>query len=105
QSSDTDGTSASYIWRNAAGTQIATGANPTVRLPDGSQVITLTVTDDLGIVATDTVTINVAVAPTRTTLSELPELTPNQRKMAQTLDSLCPRLAQAATLTSEQSAL
>ena len=105
QSADTDGAIASFVWRNAAGTQIATGANPTVRLADGSQVITLQVTDDLGIVATDTVTINVAVAPTRTTLSELTELTPNQRKMAQALDSLCPRLAQAATLNSEQSAL
>jgi outer membrane autotransporter protein len=105
QSTDTDGTIATYVWRNAAGTQIATGANPTVRLPDGAQVITLTVTDDLGIVATDTVTINVAVAPTRTTLSELPDLSPNQRKMAQALDSLCPRLAQSATLTSEQAAL
>ena len=104
-STDTDGTIASYLWRNAAGAQIATGANPTVRLPDGSQVITLTVTDDLGIAATDSVTINVATAPTRTTLSEIPDLTPNQRKMAQALDSLCPRLSQAATLTSEQAAL
>ena len=104
-STDTDGTIASYVWRNAAGAQIATGANPTVRLPDGSQVITLTVTDDLGIAATDSVTINVATAPTRTTLSEIPDLTPNQRKMAQALDSLCPRLSQAATLTSEQAAL
>jgi outer membrane autotransporter protein len=104
-STDTDGTIASYMWRNAAGAQIATGANPTVRMPDGSQVITLTVTDDLGIAATDSVTINVATAPTRTTLSEIPDLTPNQRKMAQALDSLCPRLSQAATLTSEQAAL
>ena len=104
-STDTDGTIASYVWRNAAGAQIATGANPTVRMPDGSQVITLTVTDDLGIAATDSVTINVATAPTRTTLSEIPDLTPNQRKMAQALDSLCPRLSQAATLTSEQAAL
>jgi outer membrane autotransporter protein len=104
-STDSDGTITTYVWRNAAGTQIATGANPTVRLPDGSQVITLTVTDDLGIAATDTVTINVATAPTRTTLSEIPDLTPNQRKMAQALDSLCPRLSQAETLTSEQAAL
>ena len=104
-STDTDGTIASYVWRNAAGTQIATGANPTVRLPDGSQAITLTVTDDLGIAATDSVTINVATAPTRTTLSEIPDLTPNQRKMAQALDSICPRLSQSETLTSDQAAL
>ena len=105
-SADTDGTIASYVWRNAAGTQIATGANPTVRLPDGSQIITLTVTDNLGIVSTDTVTINIAVAPTRTTLSEIPDLTPNQRKMAQALDDLCPRLAQSDTqLTADQQAL
>lgn len=108
QSSDGDGTIASFVWRNAAGTQIATGANPTVRLPDGSQVITLTVTDDLGIAATDSVTINVAVAPARSSLSDLTGLTTNQRKMAQALDDICTRLAQAGSeqpLTSEQSAL
>jgi outer membrane autotransporter protein len=105
-SADTDGTIASYLWRNAAGTQVATGANPTVRLPDGVQVITLTVTDGLGIAATDTVTINIGVAPTRTTLSEIPDLTPNQRKMAQALDDLCTRLSQVDTqLTGEQQAL
>jgi outer membrane autotransporter protein len=94
------------VWRNAAGTQIATGANPTVRLPDGAQIITLTVTDDLGIVSTDTVTINVAVAPQRTTLTELTGLTPNQRKMAQALDSICTRLSQSdQPLTPEQAAL
>jgi outer membrane autotransporter protein len=107
-STDTDGAIATFVWRDAAGLPIATGANPTVRLPDGSKVITLTVTDDLGIISTDTVTINVAVAPARTTLSEIPDLTPNQRKMAQALDTLCPRLTQAAQqlpLTADQNAL
>ncbi|MGH8185676.1 MAG: Ig-like domain-containing protein, partial [Steroidobacteraceae bacterium] len=108
QSSDGDGTIASFTWRNAAGTTIATGANPTVRLPDGSHVITLTVVDDAGISSTDTVTINVAVAPTRATLSSIPNLTPNQQRMANALDSLCPRLTQASRtqpLAAEQTAL
>lgn len=108
QSSDGDGTIASFTWRNAAGTTIATGANPTVRLPDGSHVITLTVIDDAGVSSTDTVTINVAVAPTRATLSSIPNLTPNQQRMASALDSLCPRLTEASRtqpLDAEKTAL
>lgn len=37
-----------YVWTNAQGAQIATGANPTVRLPDGVNQITLAVTEDDG---------------------------------------------------------
>ena len=58
-SSDPDGTIVSYVWRNAAGAQIATGANPQVRLPDGDNTITLTVTDNSELSASDTVVITV----------------------------------------------
>ena len=62
-SSDAGGEIASYAWRNAAGAQIATGVNPQVRLPDGANVITLTVTDNDGLTATDSVRITVAAPP------------------------------------------
>ncbi|HEY4368005.1 MAG TPA: autotransporter domain-containing protein [Steroidobacteraceae bacterium] len=62
QSSDPDGTIASYQWLLGQSTVIATGATAQVRLPDGPQVITLRVTDNSGGVATDTVNITVAAA-------------------------------------------
>ncbi len=65
QSSDPDGTIASYVWRNSAGAQLATGANPQVRLPDGSTTIVLTVTDNRGATDTDSVVITVAAPPGR----------------------------------------
>ena len=60
QSTDADGTIASYEWLVGQSTVIASGPNPTVRLADGPQTITLRVTDDLGGVGTATVTITVA---------------------------------------------
>jgi len=57
-SSDPDGTIRSYVWREG-GSQIATGANPTVTLSVGQHTITLTVTDNGGLTDTDTVTIAV----------------------------------------------
>lgn len=67
-SSDPDGTVASYIWRNAQQEQIATGSNPTVSLPNGVHALTLTVTDNDGIAASDTVqiTVNAPQPPTAT---------------------------------------
>ncbi|MEO0595625.1 MAG: Ig-like domain-containing protein, partial [Chloroflexota bacterium] len=57
-SSDADGTIVSYEWSfGVEGT--ASGATPTVTLPLGETVITLTVTDDEGVTDTDTVTVNV----------------------------------------------
>ena len=104
-STDSDGTIATYVWSDA-GTQVATGPNPTVTLPDGNHLITLTVTDNNGATATDTVAINVAVAPPRQTLSDLPDLTPNQKSMAENLDDLCARLSNSQTpLGTEQRAL
>ncbi len=60
-SSATDGI-ASYVWQDAAGEQLATGATPTLRLPDGTNVLTLAVTSNAGITSTDSVTITVAAA-------------------------------------------
>ncbi|HWK73122.1 MAG TPA: autotransporter domain-containing protein [Povalibacter sp.] len=64
------GTISSYVWTNSQGTQIATGPTPTVRLPDGVNPITLTITEELGsssaalLSLTATTTVNVTVQPT-----------------------------------------
>ena len=57
-STDSDGTITSYTW-SEGGVEIATGATPTVDLAVGTHVITLTVTDNDGLTATDDVTITV----------------------------------------------
>jgi hypothetical protein len=58
-SSDSDGTIVSYVW-SLDGAQIATGPTPTVGpFPVGSHMITLTVTDDQGDSATDTMILTV----------------------------------------------
>jgi hypothetical protein len=56
-SSDPDGDSLSFTWTGSFGT--ATGATPTVSLPLGTHVITLTVKDGLGASSTDTVTVKI----------------------------------------------
>ncbi|MEN6384976.1 MAG: LamG-like jellyroll fold domain-containing protein [Phycisphaerales bacterium] len=63
-SSDSDGTISSYTWleNNAS---IASGASPTVNLTVGTHTITLRVTDNGGLTATDIVVITVT-APTQT---------------------------------------
>lgn len=66
-SSDADGTISTYAWleNNAS---IASGVNPAVTLNVGTHTITLKVTDNGGLTATDTVVITVnAPAPTDTT--------------------------------------
>jgi hypothetical protein len=60
-SSDPGGAIQSYVWREG-GSQIATGANPTVTLSVGQHTITLTVTDNGGLTDTDTVTIAVSAS-------------------------------------------
>ncbi|WP_026135740.1 PKD domain-containing protein, partial [Nafulsella turpanensis] len=58
ESADEDGTIESYSW-SLAGAVIATGVNPVVTLPVGSQQIVLTVTDDDGLTDTDEVEIKI----------------------------------------------
>jgi len=58
-SSDADGTIVSYSWTEG-GTQLATGANPSVTLAVGTHLIDLTVTDDGGATSTDQVSVTVA---------------------------------------------
>ena len=61
-SADNDGTIVSYIWTEN-GTQVASGANPTVGIAVGSHTITLTVTDDDGATNSDEVVV-IVNAPT-----------------------------------------
>jgi outer membrane autotransporter protein len=99
---DANGTIVSYRWmRN--GLQIAAGANPTVRLPDGDNLLTLIVTDDEGNTALDDVLIAIAQPPFVAILSALPGLTENQRSVAVAMDTFCPRLqTRAAELSGDQ---
>ena len=60
-SSDPDGSISSYEW-SEDGTQIATGATPTVNLATGSHTITLKVTDNEGATDSDDVVITVGTA-------------------------------------------
>ena len=55
---DSDGQIASYVWKEGD-TQLATGVNSTISLDVGKHTITLIVTDDDGVSASDTVTITV----------------------------------------------
>jgi outer membrane autotransporter protein len=66
--SDPDGTISSYVWTDSRGIQIATGATPTLSLPDGISEITLIVTDDSGDKATNTArdTVAITIAGTQT---------------------------------------
>lgn len=101
-SSDADGTIVSYQWI-LDGVAIATGSTPTVHLPDGENLITLIVSDELGNTASDVVTITIAQPAFVAILSALPGLTENQRSVAVAMDTLCPRLqARAQTLAGDQ---
>ena len=105
QSSDPDGTIASYAWF-VGGTALGNGATLQTRLPDGISVVTLVVTDDDQATASDTVQVNVAAAPRIERLSEIPELTRQQLAIARGVDGTCGRLLDAsrteASLTAEQ---
>jgi WD40 repeat protein len=57
-STDPDGTVVSYSWTEND-VEIATGVTPTIDLPVGEHTITLTITDDDGLTASDTVAITV----------------------------------------------
>ena len=60
-SSDPDGTIVAYSWAEN-GVELATGPTPSVDLALGAHTLTLTVTDDSGLTASDEVTITVTTA-------------------------------------------
>jgi len=62
-STDADGTIINFAW-SLGPTILASGPNPgaTLTLPQGTTTVTLTVTDDLGATATDTIIVNVLAA-------------------------------------------
>lgn len=106
QSTDSDGTIASYQWFRQTGSSseeaLGTGVTLNASLPDGVNVIRLQVTDNAGLTASDTTQITVNAAPERTPLAELPNLTPNQQKMAVALDRICSELDGSDALTPDQ---
>lgn len=95
-SSDADGTIVSYQW-TLDGEPLTAGATANVRLPDGDNLIMLTVVDDDGNSATDEVRISVAATPFVPLLSAIAGLTPNQLSVAVAMDTLCPRLSSRAS--------
>jgi hypothetical protein len=70
-STDLLGTISSYSWR-VAGSQVATGATPTITLPVGVTTVELIVTDNLGWTNADTVLITIEEAPVGPTCPECP---------------------------------
>ena len=101
-STNTDGPIAIFQWFQS-GQAIATGPTANVRLPDGGNAITLVVFDERGNSAAANVRITVGRVPADDPLSQLPNLTPNQRRLADALDSLCPRLRTSqASLVEDQ---
>jgi outer membrane autotransporter protein len=104
-STDPDGTITSYQWLEGQ-TVLGTGPTIQVKLTDGAHLITLRVTDNNGVISTDTVTINVAAAA-RVQVSQLaPFLPPNEAAMAAGIDSVCNRLLnKQGPLTSDQADL
>jgi len=67
-SSDSDGTIASWVWREGS-TTIATGSSANVTLSVGTHTIVLTVTDDDGATSTDTVVVTVGTSAAPFTLT------------------------------------
>lgn len=106
-STDADGQIASYRWSRIADdveTELGTSSSPTLqaRLPNGENLIQLIVTDNAGLQASDTVTITVAAGPVITTLADLPNLSPNQRRVALALDRICNQLRDLSGLSADQ---
>ena len=67
-SSDSDGSIVSYEWREGA-TLLTTGVSPTLSFALGNHTVTLTVTDNDGATASDSVQINVAAESSGVTLA------------------------------------
>jgi outer membrane autotransporter protein len=71
---DPEGEALTFAWFSGNRVPLATGANPTVGLPEGVTTLTLEVTDASGAVGTDTVVITVN-APSRPTANAGPDQT------------------------------
>jgi uncharacterized protein YhjY with autotransporter beta-barrel domain len=107
-STDADGQIATYRWSRITDgeteTELGTSSSPTLqtRLPNGENLIRLLVTDNSGLQASDTVTITVDAGPVITTLADIPNLSPNQRRVALALDRICNQLRDLSGLTADQ---
>jgi uncharacterized protein YhjY with autotransporter beta-barrel domain len=107
-STDADGTIVTYRWSRITDgeteTLLGSSGSPTLqtRLPNGENLIQLLVTDNVGLQSSDTVTIMVADGPAITTLSDIPNLSPNQRRVALALDRICGQLRELSELTGDQ---
>jgi uncharacterized protein YhjY with autotransporter beta-barrel domain len=92
-STTTTGTITAYNWFLDTGTEsreaLGSGVTLSTALPDGVNNVILEVTNSAGLTSADSVQISVDAAPDRTTLSELPNLTPNQKRLASALDGIC----------------
>jgi hypothetical protein len=97
-STDPDGQIASYQWLRRIDVEqtesLGFGQTLTVTLPDGENDILLIVTDTSQNQSNDSVLITVAEPSEEVDLSDIPNLTPNQRRMANKLDGMCDALAQ-----------
>lgn len=94
-STDIDGTIASYQWFRNGNTPLGSGpVLNNVQLPDGDNQITLTVQDNVGNTASNTITLTIgAAAPAAPTLADA-TLKPNELSMAKNLDDMCARLSE-----------
>ncbi|WP_129641390.1 autotransporter outer membrane beta-barrel domain-containing protein [Peristeroidobacter agariperforans] len=107
-STDADGQIVTYRWSSITDGQtetlLGTSSSPTLqtRLPNGENLIQLLVTDNAGLQASDTVTITVDAGPVITTLADIPNLSPNQRRVALALDRICNQLRDLSGLTADQ---
>lgn len=106
-STDLDGTISSYQWFRNGNTPLGSGPVLTnVQLPDGDSQITLTVRDNVGNTASNTISLTIgAAAPTPTLANET--LKPNELSLAKHLDDMCARLSELnatspGTLTADQ---
>lgn len=94
-STDIDGTITSYQWFRNGNTPLGSGpVLNNVQLPDGDNQITLTVQDNVGNTASNTITLTIgattAAAPTLADAA----LKPNELSLAKNLDDMCSRLSQ-----------
>lgn len=107
-STDADGQIVTYRWSRITDgeteTELGTSSSPTLqtRLPNGENLIQLLITDNSGLQASDTVTITVDAGPVITTLSDIPNLSPNQRRVALALDRICNQLRDLSGLSGDQ---